>query len=366
MTHDALLTLDEIFETDDGTDVESEASTTSSALEDFHTFFRDDTADPEDPVGDGEIEESVMADVSRIPADSSLSLYFQQMSKVPLLSRDEEIALAKRIERGREAQEALAEGDPPPEKIEEWEAQIRDGQAAREHLAEANTRLVISVAKKYRGYIPFLDLIQAGNVGLLKAIDKFDYQRGYKFSTYATWWIRQAVSRSLLNHKRTIRIPIHMNDQIRTINRIRRQLEQKLDRRPSPEEIAEEMGEEPQKVRKIIRHSWMSTSLNKPVGHDREEGDAELGNFIEDRETPSPPETTETNMLQEKLSEVIDGLNTREAWILRRRFGLHGHRQHTLKELGRKLGISKERVRQIEGRALRRLRHPMQHLQDYR
>ena len=234
---DELLTLDEIF----GTDQDEAEASEGDALDDFHTFFDDDLGEKEEEYDYDEETDEERVSLSRIPSEDSLSLYLQEMSRVPLLSRQEEIELAKRMERGREAQEALSDPDLTVEEIEQLEDYIRDGQEAREHLANANTRLVVSVAKKYRGYgLPFLDLIQAGNVGLIKAVDKFDYTRGNKFSTYATWWIRQAVTRSLTQHGRAIRIPIHMSDQLRKLSKVSQNLEQKLGRRPTHEEIAEE------------------------------------------------------------------------------------------------------------------------------
>jgi RNA polymerase primary sigma factor len=363
MTTDTLLTLDEIF---DAASDSAPNETARSALEDYHTFLEGSPASREAAHPDPPDVADAL-DTAPIPTEAAVRLYFKQMGRVPLLSKDEEIELAKCIERGRHAQDALVTGDPTPEAIERWEAQVREGQAAREHLAAANTRLVVSIAKKYVGYgLPFLDLIQAGNVGLLKAIDKFDYHRGNKFSTYATWWIRQSITRTLTTQKRTIRLPVHMESQVRTIRQATQRLEQRLGRRPMPEEIAVEIDEEPQKVERILRYAWTPTSLDMPVGVDGEESGTELGDLIEDEETPSPLETTATTMLHETLASLIDGLETREAWVVRRRFGLHGHRQYTLRELGEKLNLTKERVRQIEAKALRKLRRPMGHLQDYR
>ncbi len=373
MADDVLLTLDEIFETEQDVDTEERAS---RALSDFHAFFDpdndgDDGAEPEsngderDEQGSGETH----VDVNRIPSEASLSLYFQQMSQVPLLDKEEEIRLAKRVEQGRKAQQALAESDPPSEQVESLQSLVRDGQAAREQLAEANTRLVVSVAKKYRGYgLPFMDLIQAGNVGLLRAIDKFDHRRGYRFSTYATWWIRQAVTRSLSSNKRTIRIPVHRDSWIRRISKVSTRLQQKMGRRPTCEEIAQEMGEEPAKLRKMLRLTRRSISLNKPVGRDGDESSAELGQLIEDPHIPPPTQRIEKDMLREELENMLVTLQPREAWVLRMRFGLHGNRKHTFKELGKKLNLSKERVRQIQVKALRKLRHPTfrRHLEAYR
>ncbi|MGC9467390.1 MAG: sigma-70 family RNA polymerase sigma factor [Anaerolineae bacterium] len=368
MANDVLLTLDEIFkiEHDDGAE-----DGAPNALSDFHTFFENNLADRNSDYEDqdGEGMDASAADLSAIPTEASLSLYFRQMSQAPLLDKEDEVRLAKRVERGRKAQQDLAESDHTLEEIERLESQVRDGQTARKELAEANTRLVVSVAKKYRGFgLPFMDLIQAGNVGLLRAIDKFDYRRGYKLSTYATWWIRQAVTRSLSSNKRTIRIPVHKDSWIRRVSKVSTRLQQKMGRRPTYEEIAEEMGEEPAKLRKILRLTQLSISLNKPVGNDGEDDGSELGSFLEDTTIPSPTKTVELDMLQEELENMLGTLRPREAWVLRMRFGLHGNRTHTFKELGKKLGLSKERVRQIQAKALRKLRHPTfrRHLEDFR
>ncbi|MCB0212630.1 MAG: RNA polymerase sigma factor RpoD, partial [Anaerolineae bacterium] len=242
---------------------------------------------------------------------------------------------------------------------------MREGDRARDHLIKANTRLVVSIAKKYMGQgVPFSDLIQEGNLGLMKAVEKFDYRRGYKFSTYATWWIRQAITRALADQGRTIRVPVHMSDRIRKLHQISRQLEQVWGRKPTPEELAEHMDLEPAKVRWMLRVSRHPVSLERPVG---EEEDSELGNFIEDEDAPTPPDAAYHRLLQEKLEDVLSTLTPREARILRLRFGLQNGRSYTLEEVGKKFGLTRERIRQIEGQALRKLRHPRRsrQLRDY-
>ncbi len=365
LEEEELLTLDEIFGTsqdDEGEDSESDP------LMDFHAYFADvgETEESEYELEEDEEDDTVRADPNRIPSDDALSLYLQEMGQVPLLSREEEVELAELIERGRQAQRDLATARHKPSEIARLEQMVQHAREARRHLIEANTRLVVSVAKRYRGYgLPFLDLIQAGNVGLIKAVDKFDYHRGNRFSTYATWWIRQAVTRSLTQHGRGIRIPIHMSDYLRKLDKVSQDMEQRLGRRPSYEELAEEVNEDPQKLRRMLRQSQTPVSLNQEVG---DEDTSELEQFIEDEATPTPDQSAEDRMLHDELERLLTTLEPREAWILKMRFGLHGSRTHTLKELGTKLGISKERVRQIQGQALRKLRHPYyrRQLQDFR
>jgi RNA polymerase primary sigma factor len=305
-------------------------------------------------------------DLSGIAADDTISLYLKEMARVPLLAPAEEIMLAKSLEKGRKAQRKLEKnsynGEEEKLKLRRY---IREGNKARDHLIKANTRLVVSIAKKYMGQgVPFSDLIQEGNLGLMKAVEKFDYRRGYKFSTYATWWIRQAITRALADQGRTIRVPVHMSDRIRKLHQVSRQLEQIWGRKPTPEELAEQMDLEPSKVRWMLRVSRHPVSLERPVG---EEEDSELGNFIEDEDAPTPPDAAYHHLLQEKLEDVLSTLTPREARILRLRFGLQNGRSYTLEEVGKKFGLTRERIRQIEGQALRKLRHPRRsrQLRDY-
>jgi RNA polymerase primary sigma factor len=304
-------------------------------------------------------------DLSGIAADDTISLYLKEMARVPLLAPAEEIMLAKALEKGRKAQKKLSKNNHTEEEALKLRRYIREGDRSRDHLIKANTRLVVSIAKKYMGQgVPFSDLIQEGNLGLMKAVEKFDYRRGYKFSTYATWWIRQAITRALADQGRTIRVPVHMSDRIRKLHQVSRQLEQVWGRKPTPEELAEQLDLEPAKVRWMLRVSRHPVSLERPVG---EEEDSELGNFIEDEDAPTPPDAAYHRLLQEKLEDVLSTLTPREARILRLRFGLQNGRSYTLEEVGKKFGLTRERIRQIEGQALRKLRHPRRsrQLRDY-
>jgi len=315
--------------------------------------------------GEYETSDDISYDLSGIASDDTVGLYLREMARVPLLRIEEEVRLAKALESGRFAQKILSNDGSDPVKRRELEQQIEEGLAAREHLIKANTRLVVSIAKKYMGRgVPFLDLIQEGNLGLMKAVEKFDYTRGYRFSTYATWWIRQTITRAIADQGRTIRVPVHMSDRIRRLYNTARALEQEHGRQPTPEEIADAMDMEPRKVQWMLRVSWRPLSLEQPVG---EEEDSELGSFIEDDTTPTPTQSAYRYLLGEKIEEMLATLHPREARILRLRFGLVNGRSHTLEEVGQKFGLTRERIRQIEGRALRRLRHPCRsrELRDY-
>ena len=306
-------------------------------------------------------------DLSAISVDDPVGLYLKEMARVPLLSIEQEVDLAKRFERGQNAEQKLEKlnGNGTFRRRAELQGHIEDGKLARENLIKANTRLVVSIAKKYIGRgVAFLDLIQEGNLGLMKAVEKFDYRRGFRFSTYATWWIRQTITRAIADQSRTIRVPVHMSDRIRRLYRAARDLEQILGRKPTPEEIAGELNVEPRKVQWMLKVSWRPLSLERPVGEDE---DVEFGTFVEDEFTPTPAQCAHQTLLHEKMEEVLGTLTPREARILRLRFGLQNGRAYTLEEVGQKFGLTRERIRQIEGKALRRLRHPRRarQLRDY-
>ncbi len=305
-----------------------------------------------------------------VPVGDTVDLYFREMGREPLLTAEQEVELAKRIEAGKLAKAQLEDAEKSgielsEEERRQLEAIIADAEEARQKLIKANTRLVISVAKRYIGQgVPFLDLIQEGNLGLMKAVEKFDYTRGYKFSTYATWWIRQAVSRAVADQGRTIRLPVHVGDKLRQLHRTAQMLEQKLGHPATPEEIAEELGLPPERVRRYLRVARRPLSLEQPVG---EEEESNLGQFIEDEDVEAPPDAAEQTLLREKMEELLDTLRPREARILRLRFGFYDGHTYTLEEVGKKFGLTRERIRQIEAQALARLRHPSRsrQLRDY-
>ena len=314
----------------------------------------------------GDEDEPSPDDLASIDTDDTIGLYLKEVSRVPLLNNiEEEVVLAKRIEAGRAARAELAQGITSAARRKELHDLIIDGNEARDHLITANSRLVISVAKKYMGRgVPFLDLIQEGNIGLIRATKKFEYQRGHKFSTYATWWIRQAVTRAIADQGRTIRVPVHMGDQINKLLRVQHQLTQKLGREPAVEELAEALEVTPKKVENMIQVSRRPLSLETPTD---DEDDSVLGDFIEDDEAPPPDELATLNLLKEHLDEVLEELPPREVRILQLRYGLLDGQAYTLEEVGRKMGVTRERVRQIEAQALTRLRHPSvrRKLRDY-
>lgn len=331
--------------------------------------------DDEDEVEVEKIDLSVPEGVS---VEDPVRMYLKEIGKVPLLSADEEIELAQKMEAGSVAvekipllKERLAETGDEQEK-EEIQAEIKAlqldvdrGSDAKKRLAEANLRLVVSIAKRYvgRGML-FLDLIQEGNLGLIKAVEKFDYRKGYKFSTYATWWIRQAITRAIADQARTIRIPVHMVETINKLIRVSRQLLQELGREPTPEEVAEEMKMPVERVREILKISQEPVSLETPIG---EEEDSHLGDFIKDDNVPVPADAATFTLLKEQLEEVLGTLTEREQKVLTLRFGLEDGRARTLEEVGKEFNVTRERIRQIEAKALRKLRHPSRSrkLKDY-
>lgn len=290
-----------------------------------------------------------------IAKGDTFGLYLKEVGRVPLLTAEQEVKLAKQIENGRRARERLADDSFSEKERKQLQTTAKDGFAAREHLTLANFRLVISVAKKYRGRgVPFPDLIQEGHVGLIRAVKKFDYRRGFKFSTYAHWWIRQAITRAVADQGRTIRVPVHMSDQISRMLRVTHELTQRVDRDPTNEELAEALNVTPEKVAYLKLKAKRPISLETPTGRNK---DAVIADFVKDEVAKMPAEEIDKRLLGEQLEEVLEELPPREARILRLRYGLADGKSHTLKEIGQKFGITRERVRQIEAQALRRLRH---------
>ena len=301
----------------------------------------------------------------KAPTNDPVRMYLKEIGRVALLTAQQEVELAQRIESGLMAEEQLQVGKVSATREEDLRWQRRDGAMAKRHLVEANLRLVVSIAKRYVGRgMAFLDLIQEGNLGLIRAVEKFDYAKGFKFSTYATWWIRQAITRAIADQARTIRIPVHMVETINKLVRIQRQLLQDLGREPTAEEIAEQMELTSEKVREIQKISQEPVSLETPVG---EEEDSNLGDFIEDAEAPVPLERASFRLLQEQLESVLHTLSEREKEVIRLRFGLVDGQPRTLEDVGKKFGVTRERIRQIESKTLSKLRHPSrsQKLRDY-
>ncbi len=331
--------------------------------EQLDEFFEEITAagielvdEQKDEKPEAEREEEVEAIPDGLSLDDPVRMYLKEIGRVPLLSMEQEKSLAMRIEAG---ELEIRNNGSADSKV------IDGGEEAKRQLTEANLRLVVSIAKKYvgRGML-FLDLIQEGNLGLIRAVEKFDYRKGYKFSTYATWWIRQAITRALADQARTIRIPVHMVETINRLIKVSRQLLQELGREPSVEEIAEAMSLTPEKVREVMKISQEPISLETPIG---EEEDSHLGDFIEDQEAVAPAEAASVMLLKEKMQDVLQNLTERERKVLVLRFGLEDGHQRTLEEVGQEFGVTRERIRQIEAKALRKLRHPSRGkaLKDY-
>ena len=334
-----------------------------TAGEEFPLELDDDVLPPVAELEDIPEEEIVDPNtlVDSFAIDDPVRMYLKEIGKVDLLTPEREVELAQAMGAGAAAKEQLAEleklGEPIPEEtLRELKKAVKGGERAKQQLAEANLRLVVSIAKRYvgRGML-FLDLIQEGNLGLIKAVEKFDYTKGYKFSTYATWWIRQAITRAIADQARTIRIPVHMVETINKVIRVNRQLLQELGHDPSPEETAEEMGMPVEKVREILKIAQEPVSLETPIG---EEEDSHLGDFIPDEDASEPSEAASFTLLKEQLVDVLSTLTPREEKVLRLRFGIEDGRTRTLEEVGKEFNVTRERIRQIEAKALRKLRHP--------
>jgi len=369
-----ILSSDEIY------DVLQEIDLTSEQIENIYSYLSDqgvevvdvlpeasDQAEEEAEEDDEDDDVEKVLDLSvKVPTNDPVRMYLKEIGKVPLLTAEEEVRLAKKIEAGEIASGKLEQnGQLSREESRRLKVQERNGMKAKKKLVEANLRLVVSIAKRYvgRGML-FLDLIQEGNLGLIRAVEKFDFRKGFKFSTYATWWIRQAITRAIADQARTIRIPVHMVETINKLIRVQRQLLQDLGREPTPEEIGNEMDMSPSKVREILKISQEPVSLETPIG---EEEDSQLGDFIEDSEAEVPVDAASFSLLQEQLREVLDTLSDRERKVIELRFGLIDGHPRTLEEVGRVFGVTRERIRQIESKTLSKLRHPSrsQKLKDY-
>ena len=348
---------EEIAEVEEVEDDEEENTKTSATVDESEAFIISDTDDADEPT-----QKVTVAGATADPVKD----YLKQIGKVALLNAEQEVELAKRIEAGLFAEEKIAAGGIKDRKLRkdlEWIAE--DGQRAKNHLLEANLRLVVSLAKRYTGRgMLFLDLIQEGNLGLIRAVEKFDYTKGYKFSTYATWWIRQAITRAMADQARTIRIPVHMVEVINKLARVQRQMLQDLGREPTPEELAKELDMTPEKVVEVQKYGREPISLHTPLG---EEGDSEFGDLIEDSEAIVPADAVSFTLLQEQLHSVLGTLSEREAGVVKMRFGLTDGQPKTLDEIGKVYSVTRERIRQIESKTMSKLRHPSrsQVLRDY-
>jgi RNA polymerase primary sigma factor len=298
-----------------------------------------------------------LPDLADIALDDPVRMYLQEIGQVPLLSAEQEVVLAKQMESGGKARQQLeCEGYQSWQERLSYEQAVQRGIDARQHLIQANLRLVVSIAKKYTSYgLTMMDLVQEGNIGLMRAVEKFDYTKGHKFSTYATWWIRQAITRAIADQSRTIRLPVHMGEAISQVKRTSHKLQQSMQREPTPEEIADSLGISSTKVRRTLEASMHPLSLEMPVG---QEGEGRMGDFIEDDRISTPADAAATSMLREQIEEVLQKLPERERKIIQLRYGLKDGRYRTLEEVGVEFGITRERIRQIEAVALRKLRHP--------
>jgi RNA polymerase primary sigma factor len=357
------LPVDESVRRDLGVPVETDSDADVGAVEDLIGTHWD--TEEEEKGDEFETEPEVGPEALQPGVSTPAAMYLREISRVPLLSAADEVSLAQAIERGKDALAKLSQPSLSAPERSELLAAVEHGDAARRRLTESNLRLVVSVAKRYVGRgVPLLDLIQEGNIGLTRAVEKFDWRRGFKFSTYATWWIRQAITRAIADQARTIRIPVHMVETINRLIQVSRRLQQELGREPSPEEIAEVVGMPAEKIREIFRASQVPISLQTRVG---EEDESDLGEFIADTAAIAPGDAVAHELLREQIEDVLDELTTRERRALQLRFGLEDGRRRTLEEVGADLGVTRERARQIEAEALRKLRHPKlsRKLRDY-